>query len=494
MKGFKKLLTGILAATMIMGASITAFASESTTASITITNKDNGNTGDVKEITYTYYQILKADVLSVTNNGVDNAQQGGTAAYYVTDSALAEALTATGLFTTEKSSTENRWNVKAVEGAKGTDIVAKLNTETFKNGLGLKTGTFTNTKNGEVQEAATIDGLEPGYYLILSSLGTTAAVQTLGGNVTINEKNEYPTVEKKDDREFDSMYNNLDPINYTISVAIPNSVAEKDIFVYDVATKGLTLSKDVTAKVGEKVLDLDLKWSEGVAGTKNGRDVFTYSVKIPAATVIANKGQTITLSYTAVINADAVVLQKELNSAYIQYDNYKSAETPDEDVTTLGIDILKVDGKDEVTPLTGAEFTLWNEAGEKIHLVYDETAKAYRVASAEEIEKMTKDGKVESANIVVDAQGKASVIGLDNKVKYLLQEEVAPTGYNKLTSREPITNLTTTSIETAKVINNSGSVLPSTGGVGTTIFYIIGGILIIAGVAYFLVRRKADAE
>ena len=493
MKGFKKLLTGILAATMIMGASITAFATEGANASITITNENN-NSGAVKEITYTYYQILKADVKNVTNNGTNNAEQGGTAAYYVEDSELAKALTDTGLFKVEQSSLETRWNVTAVNGVSGAQIVAALNNNTFK-GIATRlnaTGEFSNVKNNEVQESATATGLTPGYYLILSSLGTTAAVQTLG-DVTINEKNTYPTIAKSETKDHDSMYDDAAPVGYKLEIAVPASVANKDIVVYDVASKGLTLNTTVTATFVDAE-PTTYTWGEGVANADGSK--FTYSLTIPAATVTSNAGKTITLTYTAVVNKNAVVKVPETNSAYLEYDNYKSAETEEVTVTTFGFDLEKIDGSTKLA-LTGAEFTLWSDktstdAAKQVHLVYDNDAKAYRVASADELKSMTENGVVKSANIVVDGEGKAKVIGLDN-TSYYLQEEVAPTGYNKLTSRIAVTNLGNLD-KPVQVENNSGSVLPSTGGIGTTIFYIIGGILIVAGVAYFLVKRKSDAE
>ena len=491
MKGFKKFLTGILAASMIMGASITAFASES--ASITITNENN-NSGDVKEIKYTYYQILKADVKNVTNSGDNNADQSGTAAYYVEDSELAELLAGTGLFNVAESKTETRWNVTAKDGVTGTQIVEALNTEAFKAAATrLKaTGEFSNTTNGTVGESASVN-VEPGYYLIISSLGTTAAVQTLG-NVTINEKNTYPTITKDDDRDIDCMFGEIKPITYTIEIAVPSSVAEKDIVVYDIATKGLTLFPEVAATVNGEAIEGTYAWGEGVANEDGSK--YTYSLTIPANVVKNHAGDTITLTYHAIINEKAVVLVCEKNTAYLQYDNYKSAETDEVTVMTLGFNLLKIDGADE-KPLTGAEFSLWDAetAGNQIHLVYDEKAAAYRVASKDEIAKMTaEDGTINSASIVVDENGNAKVIGLTDKVKYYVQEDVAPAGYNKLGARQQVVISETTKLQDVTVINNSGSVLPSTGGIGTTIFYILGGVLIIAGIAYFIVKRKADAE
>ena len=81
-----------------------------------------------------------------------------------------------------------------------------------------------------------------GYYYIESSLGTKVAVQTLSP-VTINEKNNYPSITKADDKEFAAID---DTVTYTVEVAIPETVAAKEITIYDTITQGLTLNTAVT--------------------------------------------------------------------------------------------------------------------------------------------------------------------------------------------------------------------------------------------------------
>ena len=88
--------------------------------------------------------------------------------------------------------------------------------------------------------------------------------------------------------------------------------------------------------------------------------------------------------------------------------------------------------------------------------------------------------------------GTLHVEGVDS-VTYYLEETDAPVGYNRLTERVAVTVSADNSV-IVDVPNSSGAVLPSTGGIGTTIFYIIGGLLIVAAVVFFVVRRKADAE
>ena len=116
-------------------------------------------------------------------------------------------------------------------------------------------------------------------------------------------------------------------------------------------------------------------------------------------------------------------------------------------------------------------------------------------------------------NRAVYPRGAAEFIGLKNGAYYLV-EFAAPTGYNRLSNPTKVTvqgkNVDTAELEnkaqagqkdfdssdnkTTDVINNTGVKLPETGGIGVTIFYIVGGLLIVAGVAYFILRRKSAAE
>lgn len=480
MKRLKKVLTGILAATMVFSMGLTAAAAETTTqkATITIDSKNASNANPDAVITYTYYQILKADIV--------NSDQ---IAYYVTDDALATAVEGTGYFTVLRSADGSRYNVSLKKELQGKDvetlgkeIAVVLNTDAVKKAAKV-TGTF-ESKNG----SATKD-LDPGYYLILSSLGTVAAVQTVG-EVKINEKNSYPTVTKEDNKEFAQMFDTV--VTYTLTVDVPASVAKKDITVVDTATDGLTLDSAVVAKVGETVVG-EYKWSAPV--DKNGK--FEYTTVIPAETVAKYAGSQIVLTYTATVNEKAVVIEPELNSAHLVYDNYNSAETEPVDVRTLGVEIVKIDGTNSKA-LTGAEFTLWsakengNQIAVKKVVVKDEDSDNYRTYY-----RIAKAGET-GENIVVDENGKATIVGLD-ATKYYLQEEKAPAGYNMIEERfELVINgknqVANGKVESFDVKNYTGRTLPSTGGIGTTIFYILGGILIIAGVAYFMVRRKADAQ
>ena len=235
-----------------------------------------------------------------------------------------------------------------------------------------------------------------------------------------------------------------------------------------------------------------------------------YKLEIPAANVLANKGKTLTFTYTAKLNEKAVVLEKEHNKAHITYDNFTTVDV-DTDVTTLAIDVQKVDGTDQTTILAGAKFKLYDaeSSGNEIKVVALNPATTtvngvvvnmYRVA-------------MEGETGVEMEGGTFRIEGLDNKT-YYLEETTAPTGYNKRTARISAETTTTTAPATTsttegegesatttttvhidyKVENNKGTTLPSTGGIGTTIFYVVGSVLVIAAGVLLVTKKRMGRD
>ena len=472
MKKMKKIFALLIAMVMVLGMSTSVFA-----ASITLnsTQEDDGtNTTE-----YTYYQVMKADLSGLTAS--DYNEDGSPKAdakvvYYVETEVLANALDATGMFTVTKVVGVNRWNVELkTEGTTGEALATALNVDAVKNAA-IATDTFS--MSGKTATSGTVD---PGYYLILASNGTKLALQTLA-DVTINEKNTYPGLTKTEEKTTLSIGQTE---NYTIKVNIPENVAEKDIVVVDTITKGLTLNTAITvtgAVDGLTSLTFvkDTTYVADPAGSSK-----QYRATIDKANVLANKGKELTLTYSATVNTDAVVYEADSNTAHLEYDNYKSVDVEKVEVTTYGFEVDKVD-KDKATITTDdAEFTLWDaaEGGNQIAVVKLD-GNTYRVALSTET----------GVSIVAGKSGKATVNGLAAG-EYYLQEDKAPNGYNKVTAREKVTITEgATAAVDVQVINNAGSTLPSTGGIGTTIFYVIGAILVIGAGVVLVTRRRMNVQ
>ena len=199
-----------------------------------------------------------------------------------------------------------------------------------------------------------------------------------------------------------------------------------------------------------------------------------YIVTLPKNTVI-------TVTYSAILNENAIV-EGEGNPNVLDL-AYGDTNTPEKKTITYSyaFDVIKIDGK-ERTQLTGAEFRLYDAKtnGNEIKVVLvDATSNTYRVARANE-------------NGVTIKADKATILGLDAGT-YYLEEVVAPTGYNKLTSRveiiiSKINNDNTFSRFSTNVENYTGSKLPETGGIGTTLFLTLGSILVI-GFGLLLVTK-----
>ena len=487
MKHIKKITALMLAMVLAMAMSMTVLAADPSTPSITIIPNNETASTESLAIDYTYYRILEAsiDTDSVVAQDTGATTTAGQVAYFVTTQDRATQLTNTGLFNVTKVDGQDKWYVALKnDSTTAQQLIDAFEADSFDLSK-FPTGTFDKTAQESRAESGTVAA---GYYYITSSLGTKAAVQTLTA-VTINEKNQYPSNTKEDDKEFAAID---DTVTYTVTVIIPESVASKPITITDTITDGLTLNTSVT--VSGAVADpayTSATFDQGAHtdGVDGAQGTTVYTLEIPAATVLANKGKTLTFTYTAKVNEKAVVLQKEHNKAHISYDNFTTVDK-DTDVTTLAFDVQKVD-TDETTVLAGAEFKLYDAAtgGNEIKVVLVEAASAnngqvstYRVA---------KEGETGVAMV----GGTFRVEGLDEKT-YYLEETKEPTGYNKLTSRveAAASKTTATAAIDYKIKNQKGATLPTTGGIGTTIFYVIGAILALGAGVLLVTRRRMNSN
>ncbi len=460
MKTMKKIYALLISLVMVFGMSTNVFAE--TTVTI---NPGNPNTGSA-DPTYTYYVMMKASV-----------GESGTA-YYVETEALATALDGlkagdnnADLFKVTKASGADRWNIVINKNGEadftGEEVAKAL--ATIKSNA-IATGTATKNK-------ITLD--YDGYILIESSLGTKLVVDTVTTK-EINEKNTYPSLTKTESTTSAEIGGT---VTYTIPVVIPQTVAEKPIVVTDIISKGLTLNTAITADNDVTGLTWNLDSTDTTTQAK------TYKVTIPAATVKALAGKTLTLTYTATINELAVVNEAETNKAHLDYDNFTSVDTVPTEIKTFGFDLQKTDG---TNALAGVKFTLQN------------SEKEYYTEPSDD-QNIDEDRFVTTKyEVTTPDDGKVTFAGLAAGT-YVLTETETVTGFNLLTSPITVTvadNGTVTfagdgqtaSGTTVTVVNQQGTVLPSTGGIGTTLFYVIGAALVLGSGVLMVSKKRMSAN
>lgn len=379
---------------------------------------------------------------------------------------------------------------------------------------------------------ATFTGLDYGYYVVAvpgatlaNASGQYATLVSVGSaNVDANIKGDLPTVVKKVNGESATSAKIGDTLTFTLTSTIPDMSAY-DTYTFnfkDTLSKGLTFGQVDSVKVGDTTLTKDTDYTV-TTSTVSGSTLLTVTMLNFKDKQQTNAGKTITVTYKATLNKDAVVGgHGNTNSATIQYSNNPSAGGTGESepskvrVFTYGFTVDKYTGDkydDTATRLAGAEFTLAPKGDAAISFVQVTAGSAtenavYRVAKAGETGTTT--------TITTPANGKVVFQGLKNG-EYTLTETKAPAGYNKLASALGVkvegqndgtdtTNATVTitynndngsnydktaSNGVIPVQNKSGVVLPGTGGMGTIAFTVIGVLVIALGVAWTLKRKNA---
>ena len=450
----KKIFSIILSLALVLSLAVGASA-----ATITIPSELVSTNGTESGETLVAYKVLDADIsadgskfsytIDSESNPFWSVINNGT--YFTTslinNSGTVYNVTANADFTDEDDAKTLATALNAVSN-KGTGITA------------------TYAADGNY----TIIATDPGYYLITDSLGTALIVDTVGGDVTLDMKNAYPSVTKKivdGNTTVDSITTDRGAtITFQITVNIPTTV-NGNIIIHDTLDEDMAYAA-LTAAPGVTKID---DCSDATC-TANVHFEIDYDA------VSKDTSGNTTFTYTATLNADAETATAHPNTAWLTYSSFTST-TSTVNVYTYKMDIYKWTGN-ESTGLAGAGFKLKNAAGN----YYKNTNGV--VTWVTENEQPTEYTTTEENGYTI------TFAGLANGT-YTLVESTVPQGYNKSNDQTiTIEDADMTGDTKIGVENSTGSELPSTGGMGTTIFYILGGMLTV-GAAVLLVTKKRMA-
>ena len=527
-----KLLSLLLVLTIVFSLSVTALAAD-TTYTITV-----DGSGTVANHTFEAYQIFSGDLHT------PETVEGGN-----TSKILSNIVWGTGVNTAAADFTTD-FPVSAAETAELLTTVEQARAFAKKIAPFLS-NVHTDCDAKDPSGNYVISNLPAGYYLVKDKDNSltgendfyTAYLMKVVADVTASPKGSKPTLKKelrdKKDAQWDPLQAGFqigDQIEFRLISSVPDIGHGYNAYSYtitDTMSSGLTSNvkgkTDVSIKVNDNADLSDAYYTVAANG-----NTFTVTVDIKAAMDAGEIAATNALYvyYTAELNDTTKYYGTgwETNKAFLTYPNNPNSEstgkTPEAEVkvVTFPTSISKVDGKTSA-PLTGAKFVLSTDPSLKIadldlnenfepqktdklialHGTGDPVA-PYRVASPEMI-------TAENITYVIEA-GDTTIAGLGEK-SYYLYEIKAPGGYNLLPEAtkftlhlraDDISTITGTPYLTLgestteqhlalTIANNSGATLPETGGIGTTLFYVIGALLVVgAGVLLVTKKRMGKAD
>ena len=507
MKKMKKIMALMLAAIMMMAMSVTAFAA-GTTCSLTVNAKGGQN---LKGQTINLYKLFD----------VTESNSGETTNYAYTVNDTYKAALAGVLNIPETSKDEEFAAAVTKLGADNTNGVQNFaNAFTTKALEGKLEATATSGKITEDSNKTsyTFNNLTVGYYLVYVTGGKeiqSSLVTVDASTNTVNLKTEAPSINKTADKGTAEIGQ---VVKYTVTGAIPDTTGydQYQYIIHDTLSKGLDFVNDETGTACEgnsvKVTvaftgatDASTAPTTATIDTDNSKKMsLDLSAWVKANQT--NKGKEFTVTYYAKVNKDAEVTNN--NKASLEYGNNPSdttTTTPSEAKTnTYPLDINKTKAGSE-EKLAGAKFRLYSsEADAKAN----DAAKAIKVSPVVEgvagnyvVDPASTTAEFESVKSIEGKGYNLHINGLEAK-DYWLVEIQAPEGFNKLTDPIKVTitkdgdaewtvkkNDTLEDDKIIDVENSTGSLLPSTGGMGTIIFAVIAAILVL-GVAVSFIRDK----
>ena len=317
---------------------------------------------------------------------------------------------------------------------------------------------------------------DPGYYLIVSDINSNLILGT--SNIAITEKAEYPNISKTVN-DVNSGIGEV--VTFTVTSHFPQG-SKADAIFSDVMTDGLTFV--------EGSLSCNVEYSLAVGASADGNAVNGFTLRVDGEVIkslaAGEGGGDVSFSYNAIVNEKALIssTSPNVNSVRLDFSHWSQQATANVFVTSFTL--LKYSTADETkAPLEGAHFKLLNANKEPISLVVVKNNKEYRIATSNDDSAAVVDEFITGDSIIL-------IQGLDAENTYYLREVQAPNGYNLLANDVAVSAAVNGST-VIQVPNGQGTLLPSTGGIGTTIFYIVGTILAVVGAILFISKKKVDS-
>ena len=505
MKSIKRIIALLLTAVMTMTMSVTAFAVDSN-CSLTVNVKDGQN---LQGQTINLYKLFD----------VTTSKSGETKNYaYIVNNTYKSTLASTlgaGVDATNEALVKKVSDLEQTPGA----VQKFANDFTAKALTGNLASTQTSGKINETKTAHTFTGLDAGYYLVYVTGGKeiqSSLVTVDESTKTVNLKTEAPNIKKEADK---TSVNIGDVVTYTVTGSVPDTTGYAGYVykIHDTLSNGLDFVNDANGKAvtGDTVnVTVAFKDATDASTAPKTATIDTDNSKKMSLDLSAwvkanqeNKGKEFTVTYYAKVNKDAVVTEK--NSATLEYGNNPSdttTTTPSEAKTPTYPLAIKKFAKNGSKTLAGAKFKLYsnktdadaaNENAIKVlgsngNYVVDSTSPTTEFVSVDSI-----TGQGYNLHVNGLAEG-----------TYYLVETKAPDGFNKLTAPIviKITKSTDTdvnkwtiskdgTVEKDKIIdveNSTGSILPSTGGMGTIAFTVVAALLVLGVAVSFIRDRKRE--
>ena len=536
MKSMKKLVTLLLSLVMLCALAMPAMAEgedAAKTYSITIDKAVAGHT-------YTAYQVF--DGAYYKGDGTNNTTDGTE---YLSDVKWGKDVDGDKIL---EELHENALLKASFEGKTSAEGVAYVlqgfkdksqQMDEFARVVSHHLSTAKNSGKVTIQQDGTNNKITPlavGYYFVKDTgkidgneIATKFLVEVVG-DAKVTVKDQAPSIEKEivggDDGNHTTV-NVGDDVEFKLTAKVPDMASfDKYTFtISDTLSTGLTFKQGTVAvTIGDKVLAANTNYTLTPPNTDNTFKI-EFTKEQLGQNVVHGAGATIVVTYKATLNSNALTTDKESNKAELKYSNNPSSsedkgtvKTPDVPVYIydFDIDIDKYDDTDnkagqdanKTKKLANAQFVLYKEVTEenatvKYYYQWNDTAKEVKWVTQKDQATTKKTG----------ADGKTSFQGIAAG-SYFLEETKAPDGYNKLKDPVPVTitaeydkdgKLTKTTananttvngqyIQKVEVPNKAGAVLPSTGGIGTTIFYVLGSILALGAAVLLIAKKRMNGQ